>query len=107
MGLTIPSFIISLLLFFILFYGIGFLLNMLFRSSWIMAVLFPLIAIYIVNKTKLIQYVKEPAAAFGNIGDNVMALATWDIAILSSGFLGAVAAGITMKYLRKKGYQMF
>ncbi|MGN1400235.1 MAG: YuiB family protein [Bacillus sp. (in: firmicutes)] len=107
MQLTVPTLIISIILFFILFFGIGFLLNMLFRASWIMAVLFPLIAIYIVNEAKLINYVKEPAETFGSVGDRIVALAAWDIIILGSGFLGAVASGITMKYLRKKGYQMF
>lgn len=107
MQLTIPSLIISIVLFFVLFFGIGFLLNMLFRASWIMAILFPLIALYIVNKAKLINYFKEPANTFGNIGEHVMALATWDVIVLGSGFLGAIASGFTMKYLRKKGYQMF
>ncbi|MBD3109036.1 YuiB family protein [Bacillus sp. AGMB 02131] len=107
MPLSIPSFIISIVLFLVLFFGIGFLLNMLFRSSWIMAVLFPLVAIYIINNAKLIQYVKNPSATFGQIGDNFINLAVADIVILSSGFIGAIASGITIKMLRKKGYQMF
>ncbi len=107
MALSIPSFIISIFLFLILFFGIGFLLNMLFRASWIMAVIFPLIAIYIINNAKLINYVKNPTATFGQIGNNVTSLAFADIVILSSGFIGAIASGITIKILRKKGYQMF
>ena len=107
MQLTIPSLIISIVLFFILFFGFGFLLNMLFRASWIMAFLFPLIALYIVNNAKLISYFKEPAETFGMVGEHVSRLATWDIIVLGSGFLGSIAAGFTMKYLRKKGYQMF
>jgi len=107
MPLTIPSFIISIVLFFVLFFGIGFLLNMLFRASWIMAILFPLIALYIINNAKLINYVKNPMTTFGQIGNNLTNLALVDVIVLSSGFVGAVAAGFTMKYLRKKGYQMF
>ncbi|MEH6943259.1 YuiB family protein [Bacillus sp. JJ722] len=107
MQLTIPSLIISIVLFFILFFGIGFLLNMLFRASWIMAFLFPVIALYIINNAKLINYFKDPSTTFGHLGEKVTSIATADFIILSSGFLGTVAAGITMKYLRKKGYQMF
>ncbi|MGM9925534.1 MAG: YuiB family protein [Bacillus sp. (in: firmicutes)] len=107
MPLTIPSFIISIVLFFILFFGIGFLLNMLFRTSWIMALLFPLIALYIVNNAKLINYFRDPGMTFGHIGERVASIAPADIIILSSGLLGSIAAGVTMKVLRKKGYQMF
>ncbi len=107
MPLTIPSLIISIVLFFILFFGIGFLLNMLFRASWIMAILFPLLAIYIINDVKLIQYVKNPSQTFGSMGAQISALHIADIVILTSGFIGAIVAGFTMKYLRKKGYQMF
>lgn len=107
MPLTIPSLIISIVLFFILFFGIGFLLNMLFRASWIMACIFPIVALYIINNAKLINYVKEPATTFGHMGERVSGIATADVIILLSGFIGSIGAGITMKYLRKKGYQMF
>lgn len=107
MPLSIPSFIISIVLFLVLFYGIGFLLNMLFRASWIMAVIFPLIAIYIINNAKFINYVKNPTSTFNQLGNNITNLAFADIVILSSGFIGAIASGITVKILRKKGYQMF
>ncbi|MGM9929199.1 MAG: YuiB family protein [Bacillus sp. (in: firmicutes)] len=107
MPLTLPSFIISIVLFFILFFGIGFLLNMLFRASWIMAILFPLIALYIINDAKLINYIQEPSATFGHLGGKLSALHAPDIIILSSGLIGAIGAGFTMKILRKKGYQMF
>ena len=107
MPLTIPALIISIVLFFILFFGIGFLLNMLFRAAWIMAILFPLIALYIINDAKLINYFKNPSTTFGKIGEHITALHTADVIILTSGFSGSIVAGFTMKYLRKKGYQMF
>ncbi|MFS0780333.1 YuiB family protein [Bacillus sp. 1P06AnD] len=107
MPLTIPTLIISIVLFFILFFGIGFLLNMLFRASWIMAVLFPLVALYIINNVKLVSYLKEPGSSFSHLGERLAAIAAPDIIILGCGFLGAVASGFTMKVLRKKGYQMF
>ena len=107
MALTIPAFIISLVLFFVLFFGIGFLLNMLFRASCIMTILFPLVAIYIINDVKLVNYFKDPATTFGHLGQNITGITTIDIVVLSSGLLGSIASGLTIKTLRKKGYQMF
>jgi len=103
--MPLPVLIISILLFFILFFGIGFLLNMLFRSSWIMVILFPIIII--VNETKLIEYFRNPGISFSNLGTSLTSLHTADIIILSSGLLGAVLAGVVIRILRKKGYQMF
>ena len=105
--MPLPVLIISILLFFILFFGIGFLLNMLFRSSWIMVILFPIVFIIIVNETKLIEYFRNPGISFSNLGRTLHPLHTADIIILSSGLLGAVLAGVVIRILRNKGYQMF
>ncbi|RSK28423.1 hypothetical protein EJF36_16975 [Bacillus sp. HMF5848] len=105
--LEIPIFIISIVLFFVLFYGIGFLLNMVLRMTWVMAFIYPVIFILIVNKTKMIEYVRSPEAAFSTIMISITSLAPADIIILLSGFIGAIMAGITIKSLRAKGYQMF
>ena len=107
MELTIVTLIISMLLFFILFFGIGFLLNMLLRMSWIMAVLYPVITIFIIDDVRLIEYFTDTAAAFGELGNKIARLAPADITILVCGFAGALAAGYVIKLLRKKGYQMF
>ncbi|PLT34009.1 YuiB family protein [Bacillus sp. V5-8f] len=107
MQMSIPILIISVVLFFILFFGIGFLLNMLFRSSWIMVILFPLIAISIVNDEKLIEYFRNPGDSLMNLGERLGSLHTADIVILSSGLAGAFLAGIAINLLRKKGYRMF
>ncbi|NHM32808.1 hypothetical protein G8761_19785 [Bacillus sp. C11] len=96
-----------MLLFFVLFFGIGFLLNMLLRMSWIMAVIFPIIAILIIDKVRFINYFTDSGNAFKDLGNRVMSLGSADILILISGFAGAIAAGITIKMLRKNGYQMF
>ncbi|RFU67199.1 YuiB family protein [Bacillus sp. V59.32b] len=105
--MSIPILLISVLLFFVLFFGIGFLLNMLFRSSWIMVFIFPLVAISIVNKVKLIEYFRNPGDSFGQLGENFSALHTADIIILLSGLAGAILAGFVIKLLRKMGYRMF
>lgn len=105
--MTLPVLMISIVLFFILFFGIGFLLNMLFRSTWIMVMLFPMVAILIVNKSKLIEYFRQPAESLKQLIMNFSSLQSADIIILSSGLLGGILAGVVIKTLRKKGYQMF
>lgn len=105
--MPLPVLMISIVLFFVLFFGIGFLLNMLFRSTWIMVIIFPIVAVLIVNELKLIQYFKQPAESLSHLGMNFTSLHSADIIILSSGLLGGIAAGIVIKTLRKKGYQMF
>lgn len=105
--LTVVTLIISMLLFFVLFFGIGFLLNMLLRMSWIMAVIYPLIAIFIIDQVRLIEYFTNSGEAFTDLGGRISNLAMADVLILSSGLAGAILAGIVIRLLRKKGYQMF
>lgn len=107
MPMTIPVLIISMLLFFVLFFGIGFLLNMLLRMTWIMAMVYPIIAILIVDKVSFSEYFTKPRSSFSSLGENISVLAAADIAILLSGLAGAIVAGLTMRLLRAKGYQMF
>ena len=99
--------IISMLLFFVLFFGIGFLLNMLLRMSWIMTIIYPLFTVFIVDKVRFIEYFTNSKAAFSELGEKLISLATADLLILSSGLAGAIVAGIVIKMLRKNGYQMF
>jgi hypothetical protein len=105
--LTVVTLIISMLLFFVLFFGIGFLLNMLLRMSWIMAVIYPLISILIIDKVRFIEYFTNSGEAFSDLFARISSLAVADILILSSGMIGAILAGIVIRLLRKKGYQMF
>lgn len=107
MPMTVPVLLISMLLFFVLFYGIGFLLNMLLRMTWIMAVIYPIIAILIVDKVRFTEYFTAPSASFSSLGEVISHLAPADMLILGSGLVGAISAGLTMRYLRKKGYRMF
>ncbi|KIL42614.1 YuiB family protein [Jeotgalibacillus soli] len=99
--------LISMLLFLILFFGIGFLLNMLLRMTWIMAVIYPIITVLIVDEVRFIQYFRAPDESFSAIGERFASLALADILILSSGMAGAIVAGLVMKWLRAKGYRMF
>ncbi|WP_054703700.1 YuiB family protein [Bacillus sp. JCM 19041] len=99
--------VVSIILFFILFAGIGFLLNMVLRLTWVMAIIYPVIVLLIVNQEKYSRFFQEPAEAFPVLFERVIGLHFADIIILVSGFMGAIASGIIMKLLRKAGYQMF
>ncbi len=106
-GLHILQLIVSIILFFILFAGIGFLLNMVLRLTWIMAFVYPIVVLLIVNRVPYGTFIQQPGAAFTQLFDRLTSLYVADIIVLTSGFLGAIAAGIIMKLLRKAGYQMF
>jgi purine-cytosine permease-like protein len=105
--MNIVILIISMLLFFVLFFGIGFILNMLLRMSWIMAIIYPIIAIFIVDEVRFMEYFSDSGRAFSELFTHFSHLALADILILLSGLAGAIAAGFTIKALRKRGYQMF
>ncbi|WP_075983614.1 YuiB family protein [Bacillus massilinigeriensis] len=96
-----------MLLFFVLFFGIGFILNMLLRMTWIMAIVFPVVAIFLIDKVRFIDYFTNSKEAFSSLGHELTGMALVDVLIVGSGFLGAIGAGFTMRILRKKGYQMF
>ncbi|KKB34997.1 YuiB family protein [Bacillus thermotolerans] len=99
--------LVSILLFFILFFGIGFLLNMLLRMTWIMAFIYPLVTIAIVDGISTFDYIFNAGESFHALGTKMTSLKLADIIILTSGFLGAIVSGITMRILRQKGYRMF
>ncbi len=99
--------IVAALLFFVLFFGIAFILNMLLRMTWIMSVIFPIVIIFIVDDVSFMSYFTEPGSAFPALWDNLINLKVWDIFILLSGFLGTIVSGISIRLLRKNGYQMF
>lgn len=72
-----------------------------------MAIVYPIIAIFIIDKVRFIDYFTNSKVAFGELLTGFSNLAMADILILSSGLAGTIVAGITMRILRKKGYQMF
>ncbi|MGG3451907.1 MULTISPECIES: YuiB family protein [Bacillaceae] len=103
----IATVLVSSLLFFVLFFGIGFILNMLLRMTWVMAVIYPLVTIAIVDGISTFDYIFKTNESFGILGERIVGLQPVDITILSIGFLGAVTSGFVMRLLRAKGYQMF
>jgi purine-cytosine permease-like protein len=107
MQMPIHVILISMLLFFVLFFGIGFLLNMLLRMTWIMAIIYPIVTIFIVDDVRFIDYFRSAGESFSELGTKLSRLATADLLILGSGLAGAILAGYVMRVLRKKGYRMF
>lgn len=105
--MILPQLIVSMILFFILFFGIGFLLNMILRSTWVMAFIYPIVVILIIDNVSVFDYILSPISSFTALGQDFISLKLVDILVLSCGMIGAVAAGIVIRILRKRGYQMF
>ena len=106
-SVSLVQLIISVLLFFVMFFGIGFLLNMLLRMTWLMAIVYPIVVIFIIDEVSFLDYFFDSGTAFPALLDKVQALHVVDITILLGGFAGSIVAGIVMILLRKSGYRMF
>jgi Putative membrane protein len=107
MDLLLPQFIISMLLFMVLFFGIGFLFNMLLRATWFMVILYPIVVIMIVDDIRFFEYFTKPGTSFQLLGSDLLNLSASDITILAFGLIGAILSGVAIKILRVRGYQMF
>ncbi|MGY0693240.1 YuiB family protein [Virgibacillus sp. FSP13] len=101
------QFVVSILLFFVIFFGIAFILNMLLRRTWLMSYIYPIIVIMIVDNLATTQYFKEPGDSFSQLLTRIVNLTPVDITILVAGFVGTIISGFVIKFLRKSGYQMF
>lgn len=90
---------IATLLFFVLLFGIGFILNMLLKTTW-----FP-IYLYVIVMVPFVVYWQWD----GNLSfwGNVAAYTIVDYITAIGGLVGAVLSGMTIRYLRKSGYKMF
>ncbi len=99
--------VVSVLLYFVIFFGIAFILNMLLRKTWLMAFIYPIIVVMIVDDMSTAEYIKHPGEAFSEAATRLMNVTPVDIVILSAGFAGTIVSGIVIKVLRKSGYQMF
>jgi hypothetical protein len=85
--ISVPQFIISIVLFFVLLFGIGFILNMILKTTWVPLVVYLGVVVY------LVYDLQTPHVA--------------DFTILGAGLLGAGGSGWTIQTLRTKGYRMF
>ena len=97
--MSIVQLVISMLLFFVLFYGISFLLNV----TWLMVGVYPFIVLLIVDGISTAEYFTDTKEAFNTLGSKLANLYTADILMLSGGLVGTILAGMTIRYLRKAG----
>lgn len=86
--MSVLQFVVSIVLFAVLGFGIGFIFNMILRTTWLPVVF----AVGIVVGTLIVQKIVP---------------GIWDTVILACGLLGTVGSGWTIQTLRKKGYRMF
>lgn len=105
--MSIPVLLISMMLFFILFFGIGFLLNMILRATWVMVIVYPIICMLIINKASVWDYFSKPKETFSSFGTSVSHLGHADVFILSTGLVGAALAGIIIKNFGKVDIKCF
>ena len=98
---------VSVVLYFIIFFGISFIVNMLLRRTWLMTFLYPIFVIFIVGDSKVIQYFSNPKGSFSDTFQKFTEIQAYDIIIVLSGLAGTIVSAIVIKILRKMGYQMF
>ncbi|WP_099160016.1 YuiB family protein [Virgibacillus ndiopensis] len=101
------QFVVEILLFFVIFFGIAFILNMLLRKTWLMSYIYPIVVIMIVDDMSTTRYFNDPAESFSSMINKFVNLGIADIVILGSGLVGTIVSGFVIKFLRKSGYQMF
>jgi hypothetical protein len=107
--MSLAQLFVSMLLFIVLFFGIGFILNMLLRSTWIMSFIYPIVVIFIVDEAEVrfYDYFINPKSAFPSLINKIGDLHYTDALILSMGLLGAILSGLAIRMLRVRGYRMF
>lgn len=103
----IVQFIVGSVLFFILFFGIAFIINMLVRQTWVITLLYPFIIILVVGKYSFLDYFTQPGNAFPAVLYIFTSMTLVEAINIIFGFIGTIVAGIVMRALRKAGYQMF
>ncbi|WP_019123759.1 YuiB family protein [Brevibacillus massiliensis] len=86
--MNILQFLVSIVLFTVLAFGIGFIINMILRTTWL-----PVVIAF--------------GVIIGALVYNKIVPGLVDIIILAFGIAGSVVSGWTIQTLRKKGYRMF
>lgn len=94
-------------LMFVLIFGIGFILNMLLKTTWLPIYLYALLVIGVI----VWFWSKEGGDGFWTQFDVLAAslrgFAFPDYAAAIGGLAGAILSGTTIRALRSKGYRMF
>lgn len=90
---------IAILLFFVLLFGIGFILNMLLKTTW-----FPIYVYVLVLIPLVIYWQWTPGQT---LWQNLAGYTLVDYLTALGGLAGAILSGWTIRTLRMKGYRMF
>lgn len=91
--------IVAMLLFFVMMFGIGFILNMLIKTTW-----FPIWLFFIVILPLGIYFTWDDSLGFA---DNLTGYSYVDISVAIAALGGAYVSGWAIRALRKGGYKMF
>ncbi|NDI36800.1 YuiB family protein [Chengkuizengella sediminis] len=84
---------------FVLFFGIGFILNMLLKTTW-----FPVYVYILVVIPYMVYWLWE---AGESLLTNITQYQITDYITFIGGLIGAILSGLTIKKLRSQGYKMF
>lgn len=90
---------VGTLLFFVLFFGIGFILNMLIKTTWMPTWLYVFIVIPLA-----VWYFWDSSI---DVGDNLIRFAVIGMLPILAGIGGAFTSGWAIRALRRGGYKMF
>ncbi|AYC29956.1 YuiB family protein [Paenisporosarcina cavernae] len=104
---SLVQLVLSSVIFLVMFFGIAFLINMLLRMTWAVAIAYPIIILFVIDDLAMFDYFAKPSSTFQALGEKLVNLQVADYLILGFGLLGTIIAGFVIKYLRKNGYQMF
>lgn len=87
MGVNIYQFIVSIPLYLALAFGLGFILNMIVKTTWAPVYVYIAVVLFLVFRAG---------------GMNGL-----DAIVVFAGLVGAVLSGYVIRLLRKKGFRMF
>ncbi|MFD2613707.1 YuiB family protein [Paenibacillus gansuensis] len=90
--------VVLTVLFFVMMFGIGFILNMLMKTTWFPVYLFFLIVVPLVIYAGWSE---------GSLMDNLAEYSYVDYITALGGLVGAVISGKAIQFLRNSGYKMF
>ncbi|WP_332330000.1 YuiB family protein [Paenibacillus sp. 481] len=99
MGLGWVMIIILMVLFFVMMFGIGFILNMLMKTTW-----FPVGFFVIIVFPATFYLIWDESLSWG---ENIAAYGPYGFLTAVAGFAGAIVSGMTIEALRKSGYKMY
>lgn len=91
--------LVGSLLCLVLFFGIGFILNMLIKTTWLPLWLF---VIFVVPYGLYTLWQPQDT-----VSENIRSMLTTDLILVVAGAAGAYISGWAIRALRKGGYKMF